>query len=199
MKTLFAFVLLAFLGLAILSCSEKTDQIVAIVEKVSTVSLDKQVHSATGGGVVNTLDPAIGNCPVSLSFSAIQNQDGTATGSYEMHYKLYNEKDIKIHGVVKGIKFYENVAMFWGEVTTEFLPELSSNWKQIFVVTDNGEGNSSIPDRMSNPVLTTDDVWPGEFDYMWAMTPEEFLDYNQSIMSLGAGDYPLVTGNVQVR
>ena len=50
MKTLYAIVLLAFVGLAILNSALKTtDQLVAPVEKASTISLDKQVlHSITG-------------------------------------------------------------------------------------------------------------------------------------------------------
>ncbi|MBE0538546.1 MAG: hypothetical protein IH620_02440 [Ignavibacterium sp.] len=198
MKIFYAIVLLAFVGLAILGCSESTDQVIAPVEKASTVILEKDVlHSATGGGVFN-LDPSVGNTPVYLSFSAIQNQDGTTNGSYEMRLKFDEQKDLKIHGVIKGIKFYGNVAMFWGDVTSDFESGLSSNWKQIFVVTDNGEGNGAIPDRMSCPVLTTDDLWPGEFDYLWAMTAEEFLEFIQSAFNLPS-DFPLQTGNVQVR
>ena len=78
MKTLYAIVLLAFVGLAILGCSESTDQLVAPVDKVSTLSLEKGVlHSATGSAHWRTIGI---QSRVRFSFSAIQHSDGSFLG-----------------------------------------------------------------------------------------------------------------------
>ena len=77
-----------------------------------------------------------------------------------------------------------------------------ATWKQTFVVTENGKGKKSVPDRMSNPWLTSDDVlggaWKGEFDTFWALNAEDFLASIPG--SLGTEcDYPLTRGNIHVR
>ena len=80
MKTLYALVLLTFLGLVILGCSESTDQLVAPVEKASTISLEKGVlhFLATGSGHWKVIgwDDFVFESNVGSSFSAIMKSNG---------------------------------------------------------------------------------------------------------------------------
>jgi hypothetical protein len=48
-------------------------------------------------------------------------------------------------------------------------------WRQILVVTDNGERTGSAPDRTPNQWLTNDLISAGECDNYWSMTAAEFL------------------------
>ena len=86
MKTLYAIVLLAFVGLAILGCSESTDQLVVPVEKASTVSLEK-------GPVINFASAnahcffegknVIGSCSARLY------SDGSSDGEFEFNTHVW--------------------------------------------------------------------------------------------------------------
>ena len=50
--------------------------------------------------------------------------------------------------------------MVWGEFKMDFFVTMcgKATWTQIFVVTETGEGKKSVPNRMSNPCLTSNDV-----------------------------------------
>ena len=50
--------------------------------------------------------------------------------------------------------------MVWGEFTIDFFVTMfgKATWTQIFVGTENGKGKKSVPDRMPNPCLTSNDV-----------------------------------------
>jgi hypothetical protein len=138
---------------------------------------------------------------VRVAFTAIKHKNGTCTGQYEMFYLDANNKaTLRIKGIVKGIKFYENVAMFYGEVQTAFYVDVYGKqaWRQIFVVTDNGKRKSGVPDRISNPWLTTDGVWPGEFDLFWGYTAEKFLEEMPANIGITEADYPITKGDVRV-
>ena len=94
MKTLYAIVLLAFLGLAILGCSESTDQLVAPVEKASTVSLEKGpvIRSVTGNANY-WIEGKIGV----LTINAHQYADETVDGVWNLVSTAFNPKDGKMH------------------------------------------------------------------------------------------------------
>ena len=108
----------------------------------------------------------------------------------------HNRVTLRIYGTIKGIKFYGNVAMLWGEVQSEFYVDIFGPqvWKQIMIVTDNGEGKKTVPDRVSNPWLTNDVWWPGEFDLFWGYTAEQFLVEMPINLGGTGSDYPLDSG-----
>lgn len=136
---------------------------------------------------------------VRVEFVALKHSDGTCRGEYVMFYLDADGKvTYRIKGIVKGVKFYGNVAMFYGEVQSEFFVDMfgKQDWRQIFVVTDNDE--SGAPDRISNPWLTTDGVWPGEFDLFWSYTAEKFLEEMPANIGISQADYPLTKGDVRV-
>ena len=138
---------------------------------------------------------------VRVAFTAIKHKNGKCTGQYEMFYLDANNKaTLRIKGIVKGIKFYGNVAMFYGEVQTDFYVDVFGKqaWRQIFVVTDNGKRKHGVPDRISNPWLTTDGVWPGEFDQFWGYNAEKFLEEMPANIGITEADYPLTKGDVRV-
>ena len=112
----------------------------------------------------------------------------------------HNKVVLRIKGIIREIKFYGNVAMLWGDVQSEFYVDLFGPqvWRQIIVVTDNGQGKNAVPDRASNPWLTTDGIWDGEFNQYWPLDVHDFL----ATIPGGLGtesDYPLASGNFQVK
>lgn len=212
MKNLcFALLLMASAAFVLLGCSDKSGPIVAPSEQTVASSATSHPNLAKGGVVVGSAQggghfitpnvPITGFSSVKFAFTALKYEDNTYGGQVEMDLVGFPPSLIKkIHGTVKGVKFYGKVAMCWAEVRTEFLVDMfgEATWRQIFVVTDNGEGKNSVPDRMSIPWFTTDAVWPGEFDTYWALSAEDFLATIPANLGIPA-DYPLATGNIQVR
>jgi hypothetical protein len=209
MKTFpFILLLMASLALVLAGCSDNStpvavprDEAIALSPASNFAKASPVIGSAVGGGVMNTPDPSTGYPAVKFGFTALKYEDGTAGGQVELDLVGLDKSIVKkIHGTVKGIKFYGNVAMFWAELRTEFAVIFygPATWRQIFVVTDNGEGSNCPPDRMSNPWLTSEDVWPGEFETYWALSAEDFLASIPG--SIGSPpDYPLASGNILVR
>ena len=67
--------------------------------------------------------------------------------------------------------------MFWAElgpssllISSDQQPGGESSGSQTM-----GRGESSVPDRMSKPVVTSEDLAPEEFDTYWAISPSAFL------------------------
>jgi hypothetical protein len=207
-----ALLLMTSMAFVLLGCSDNSDALIspndAVVSSATTPpSLAKGgavVGSATGGGAFITPGGDVTMfSSVKFAFTALKHK-GDASGQVEMNLVGMDPSlGSKIHATVKDIKFYGNVAMFWAELKTEFLvpffPEYpNATWKLIIVVTDNGEGRHSAPDRMSNPMLYSDDIFgPADFATAWAMSAEDFLASIPG--SIGTpSDYPLARGNIQV-
>ena len=204
-----ALLLMASVAFVLLGCSDNsgpvgapTDQ--ALSTGASSGALAKGcvvVGSVVGAGTFATPDPSTFFSSVKFEFTAMKYSDGTCRGEFAMTLVGLGEgKGTKIYGNVKGIKFYGNVAMFWGELRSEFLVDVfgKASWRQIFVVTDNGQGKKRVPDRMSNPWLTSEELSPpGEFETYWAKSAEDFLASISSDLGTPP-DYPLARGNIQV-
>jgi hypothetical protein len=198
--------LVASLAFVLMGCSDNFAPIVAPGEQPSVQA--SAPTSLTKAGTPNSLVTGNGTfsapwCPfITFEFSLIKMKDGSVQGHSRMAY-LNAEKKVQdeFGGAIKGAKFDRNVVMFYVEIEGAMFEEYWGShlgWKQIFVVTDNGEGAKSTPDRMSNPWLTTDEVpgWEGEFDAHWALDADQFL---ASIPpAWGGPDYPLLRGNIQV-
>ena len=199
MKTLYAIVLLAFVGLAILGCSESTDQLVAPVEKASALnsgSLDKK------GPVINiaTGNPAFfyGGKIVVSAFNAKRYEDGSANGQYEFWAHAFDPTlGNKWHGKVISLNVYDgNQAVIGGVETGQYgFPDTYD----IFVVVDNGEGINAPPDMRSISIywaMTIEDAIR-----VWSMTPDQVISeiamqwgYNEDEIMI-----PVEIGNVSVK
>ena len=207
MKTLYAIVLLAFVGLAILGCSETTDQLIAPVEKVNTLSLEKGViHSATGSAHWRLIGT---QSRVRFSFNAIQHSDGSFSGQVRNNDE---GPTLKFHGEVYDLIVEENRAKICWTMTRGawIAPDGTvfdlTGMIMCVVVVDNGEGNSeSDPDLVSL-------IWgdpPGTYYPSISMTIEqlnglgidEYLDNILILTGMTYNDYvPAIDqGSVQVR
>ena len=195
MKTLYAIVLLAFVGLAILGCSESTDQLVAPVEKASTVSLEKGVlHSASGNLSLEMPHAEPYKCHI--VFNAIEHNDGSISGTARVFDQTGG---YWINGEVLDLKVDNgNRAKLSCRITNsqlEFFTYL------FFVAVDNGQGQGSLPDQASWVFIIGDTPsWVGEpsKEELIDMNSEEFLDFTQSI-GLEPVMFEYLKGNVQVR
>ena len=207
MKTFYAFVLLAFLGLVILGCSESTDQLVAPVEKVSTLSLEKGIiHSATGSAHWKTV-ALTGQTNFKYSFSAIICNDGTVTG--------------ELVSTAKGLFLFEKANVYDLDIENNNMAKLAFHFTKgdlgqyynppvnidaiygWLVVIDNGEGNNAAGPDMGSLILFTDgsDIPGKTISEIDNMGPQELLDW---IVATFGIPYellisPIDQGSVQVR
>lgn len=180
--------LMASLAFVLLGCSDNSAPIVAPTDEALSTSSSPAalakgcvvVGSVVGDGVYSVSQSGANSgalVAAKVTFAAVKFNNGKCEDRYEMDYlDSRNKVTLRIKGTIEGIKFYGNVAMFWGKVKTEFYVDMfgPAKWRQIFVVTDNGKGKKAVPDRISNPWLTTDNVWPGEFDLFWGYSAETF-------------------------
>jgi hypothetical protein len=190
MKTLYAIVLLAFVGLAILGCSESTDQLVAPVEKASTVSLEKGViHSATGNLSLEMPYPE--PYRVHIVFNVIEHNDGSISGNMRV---FDQEAGFWINGEVIDLKVDNgNRAKLSCRIKKS---QLEFYTHLIFVVVDNGQGNNSLPDQASWIYGLGDTPnYPGEpsLEEFIAMNSDEFLALFDGWL------FEYLDGNIQVR
>ena len=197
--------LMSSVGFVLMGCSDKSDALVSPGELQPVTSPD--IVGLLKGNDVTPLASGSGMiaCPwspyVRFEFAVIRHKDGTIGGRYQMAYLDAQKNPMQeFGGAIKGAKWSGNLFMFYADVDGALFVDYYGyhlGWKQIFVVSDNGEGMKAQADRMSNPWLTTDEIWPGEFPGYWAMEPAAFL---ASIPpEWGGPDYPLVSGNIQVR
>ena len=201
-----ALLLTGSLAFVLVGCSDNSAPIVAPSDQPSTQA--SAPTSLAKAGTANTVVTGNGTistswCPfITFEFSLIKMKDGIVKGHSRMAYLDADKKvQDEFGGAIKGAKFYGNVVMFYVDIEGPLFEEYWGThlgWKQIFVVTDNGEGVKSTPDRVSNPWLTTDEVpgWEGTFDTWWAKDAAQFL---ASIPpDWGGPDYPLLRGNIKV-
>lgn len=190
MKTFYAFVLLTLLGLLILGCTESTDQLVAPVEKASTVSLEKGViHSATGSLHVEMPHEELYKCDI--IFNAIEHADGGISGNMRL---FDHEAGFWINGEVIDLKVDNgNRAKLSCRIKKS---QLEFYTYLFFVVLDNGQGNCSLPDQASWIYVIGDTrSWEGEpsLGEFIAMNSDEFLGLFDGWL------FEYLDGNIQVR
>jgi hypothetical protein len=190
MKSFYAIVLLAFVGLVILGCTDATDQVVAPIEKVSTVSLEKGViHSATGN--LSLEMPHAEPYRVHIEFNAIEHSDGSISGNMRV---FDQEAGFWINGEVIDLKVDNgNRAKLSCKIKKN---QLEPYTHLFFVVVDNGQGNGSLPDQASWIYAKGDTPnFPGEpsIEEFIAMNSDEFLELFDGWL------FEYLNGNVQVR
>ena len=129
---------------------------------VSAAAVAQFVHSARGSGTIQFAANR-----EHISFSAVQRADGTASGNAEVHDI---SAGVNAHIEVDCLNVIGNVATISGIVTRSSDPtRVPEGFEGIFQVVDNGEGNDSAPDFMSQANFFavgtgTDCHVPGEFD-----------------------------------
>ncbi|MBE0539155.1 MAG: hypothetical protein IH620_05535 [Ignavibacterium sp.] len=177
MKIFYALVLLTFLGLVILGCTESTDQLVTPTDKVSTLnsggSLEKmgdELHSATGSAHWKFIT---GQTNVRFSFSAIQHSSGEISGQVNDIDQGY----VKLKGTVYDLEVVGNMAKICftitrGSIMVEGEPLDLAGWICGFIVSDLGNGNNA-----GDKVSWIDGAPPGTI-YPNGMTIEQFNAQN---------------------
>ena len=129
---------------------------------VGGAALAQVVHSARGSGTIQFAANR-----EHISFSAVQRADGTASGNAEIQDI---SAGVTVHIEVDCLNVIGNVATISGIVTRSSDPtRVPEGFEGIFQVVDNGEGNDSPPDFMSQANFFavgtgTDCRVPGEFD-----------------------------------
>jgi len=195
MKTFFAFVFIGFLGLVILGCSDATDQVVAPVDKASTVnsngSLDKDngiIHSVTGNANIWVYEKM-----GVLTINARQYADETVKGNMHLVTTALNPKGEKVHYEVVALKIYPDfedgtAALYWVQVISVSNTDYEWMMGKYFVsfLVDNGEGvNATSPD-MCGGIL-------GPYESIdMNITPEDILE------ALPDWYVPIAVGNVAI-
>jgi hypothetical protein len=225
MKTFYAFVLIAFLGLVIFGCSESTDQLVTPVEKMSTLntggSLEKQVlHSLTGSAhAYNILydHPDLGLIILPgpkqkgsyynvVTVNAIEHNDGTVTGHLLSQFQgkinepsMFTDR-VKMKVIQLVVDETGKKAKVVCEITEWNGPQLP--WWFVMVFVDNGEGNTpEFRDHYSGWWFSD---LAGDRDLWLSQTPQEYIDWLWAIIEpfnlpIIGPTLPLDNGNIQVR
>jgi hypothetical protein len=207
-----ALLLTASVAFVLLGCSDNSSPTAGPTDKAlspSSTSTGLAKSGAVGGSVSGEGRYFVSQSGANLGalyaarmvLSGVKSKDGNCSGKYEMDYLDFHNKVVnRIKGVIREIKFYGKVAMLWGDVQTDFYVDVFGPqvWRQIIVVTENGHGKSALLDRASNPWLTTDGIWPGEFDTFWALNAQDFLASIPASLGTEA-DYPLISGNFEVK
>jgi len=145
-------VLIAFVCLLLIGCSDKSQLPVEPTDQNSSLSLNKKgpvVHSVGGSGLL-TADGK--NC--GARYAAHEYADGTFDGDYEVNSaNASGDPTFKINGNVISFKVYENAGPYGGKMAV-FLgrekTEVFAGWYDVFFAIDNGKpGQTSDPDQVN--------------------------------------------------
>jgi hypothetical protein len=204
------FVLIAFMGLLFVSCSDNSLSPVSPTDQAkvgnSVTSLDKNgpvVHSVNGSGLLTFQGK---NC--GARYAAHEYADGTFDGEYEVNSaNATGDPTFKINGNIISFKVYENAGPYEGKMAV-FLgqekTEVYAGFYDVFFAIDNGKpGQTTAPDQVNGMLMelpSLDFEIPAEWDSPWTgMTILDF--YNMSpddiINNLGIADCD--KGNITVK
>jgi len=195
MKTFYAFVLIAFLGLVILGCSESTDQLVAPVDKASTVSLEK--GPVINFASANTYCFVEGKNAIG-SFSARLYSDGSSDGEFEFNnHAMDPTLGNKWHGQVMFLKVYDGNTAVIGGIETGQYGFIGTY--DVWIVVDNGEGANAPPDVRSTCIYWTDTLEDAE--RVWNLPPEQIITEMAKLWGSNEDEImiSIEMGNIQVR
>ena len=204
------FVLIAFMGLLFVSCSDNSLSPVSPTDQAkvgsSVTNLDKNgpvVHSVVGSGLITANDK---NC--GARYAAHEYADGTFDGEYEVNSaNATGDPTFKINGNIISFKVYENAGPYEGKMAV-FLgqekTEVYAGFYDVFFAIDNGKpGQTTAPDQVNWMLMelpSLDFEIPAEWGSPWTgMTILDF--YNMSpddiINNLGIADCD--KGNITVK
>ena len=180
-KFQFVLVLISFMGLILIGCSDKLQSPVEPTDQGSTVSLDKKgpvVHSVNGSGLFFFDGKNAG-----ARYAANEYADGTFDGEYEVNSaNATGDPTFKINGNVISFKVYENAGPYGGNMAV-FLgqekTEVYAGFYDVFFAIDNGKpGQSSSPDQVNGILIelpSLDFQIPAEWGSPW--TGMTILDF----------------------
>ena len=205
-KLQFILVLISFMGLILIGCSDKLQSPVEPTDQGSAVSLDKKgpvVHSVGGSGLITADGKNAG-----ARYAAHEYADGTFDGEYEVNSaNATGDPTFKINGNVISFKVYENAGPYGGNMAV-FLgqekTEVYAGFYDVFFAIDNGKpGQTTAPDQVNWILLelpSQDFVMPDDWGPPWA--GKTIIDfYNMSpddiINNLGIADCD--KGNIVVK
>jgi hypothetical protein len=146
-------VLIAFIGLVLFGCSDKSQSPVAPSEKSSVVNLNKKgpvVHSVNGSGLLTSYEGK----NLGARYAAHEFADGSFNGEYEINCaNATGDPTYRINGNVLSFKVYENAGEYGGKMAV-FLgqekTEAFAGYYDVFFAIDNGKpGQTSAPDQVN--------------------------------------------------
>ena len=129
---------------AVIGCSESAD-IRGISPTEISFAKGASGPSANGQGHLIFTAPEGDTGLRTFSFHARTREDGTTTGSFEVHNRA---TDSRAHGEIDCLRIVGNIAYMSGVNTKSTDPRLPGR-PFFFSVQDNGEGRNAPPDRIS--------------------------------------------------
>ncbi len=197
-KFQFILVLISFMGLILIGCSDKSPSPVApTADQSPKVSLDKKgrvVHQVVGSGNMKYEGKIIVS-----TFTAREYADGTVDGQYEINMQsLFQAKE---HGNVLSLKVYYDVpgygtvAIIGGQIKNSTVPEQLDIY-ECYVIVDNGKA----PDFENwwIPYLDTRE----KAEVFWNADPLDFINGFDTPWGAhwdGASLFPCEMGNFHIK
>lgn len=132
-----------------------------------------------------------------FTISAHLYADGSCDGEYQVIDHVVDWKSSnKWHGKVQSLKFYGNSVMVGGMETNI---ELYNGWYDAFLLVDNSRPSDASPRDMRSWVYADA---PANYDYfknvLWNMTPEQFVQFEETVIPTRASLTEITNGNIQV-
>ena len=179
-------VLIAFVGLSLVGCTDKSLSPVGPADQNTTVSLDKKgpvVHRIQGSGNFTW-----GGKNAGARYAAHEYYDGTIDGVYQVN--VANATGIPVNkwnSNVISFKIHENVGQYGGKMVV-FLgqekTEMYAGWYEVVFAIDNGKpGQTTAPDQVCNYAamaqsLDVDTGYLGlTLEDWFNLSPEELISY----------------------
>jgi hypothetical protein len=205
------FVLIAFMWLLFISCSDNSLSPVSPTDQAkvgSTVtSVDKKgplVHSVEGSGLLTSFEGK----NLGARYTAHEYADGTFDGEYEINCaNATGDPTYRINGRVLSFKVYENAGQYGGKIAV-FLgqekTEVYAGFYDVFFAIDNGKpGQTSTPDQVNWFLMelpSEDFQIPAEWGTPWTgLTILDFynMSFDELIDNFGTADCD--KGNITIK
>ena len=206
-KFQFVLVLIYFMGLILIGCTDKSQSPVEPIDQSSTVSLDKKgpvVHSVNGSGLLTSFEGK----NLDARYAAHEFSDGTFNDEYEINNaNATHDPTFKINGIVISFKVYDDAGQYGGKMAVFLGQEKTgvyAGYYDVFFAIDNGKpGQTTSPDQVNWLLMelpSLDFQIPAVWGSPWTgMTILDF--YNMSaddiINNLGTADCD--KGNITVK
>ncbi len=156
-KLKFMLVIITFMGLILIGCSDNSQSPLEPTDQGSVVSLNKKgpvVHSVEGSGLLST--PERKN--LGARYTAHEYADGTFDGEFEVNCaNATGDHDFKLNGNVISFKVYEGVGQYNGNMAVFLGMEKTGIFTGVYCVffaIDNGNpGQTSDPDQVNGILM----------------------------------------------
>ena len=193
-KFQFILVLISFMGLILIGCSDKSQSPVSPADQNSKASLDKKdpvVHYIKGANL-GTYDGK----NAGIRITAHEYADGSFDGEYEINAaNAFKDPSGKWNGNVLNFKVYENVGEYGGNmgvilgVEKNGIWAAEATWYDVFFVIENGHGGQNTTPNQ-NSFYANGFLDQAEAEDFFNLSPDDLIN----ILLL----YPADKGNIQV-